>query len=92
MLKKIFTVSGGECPNGLGHKIDSPNCRKCRYYFRQGTGTFFFWCNFPQKQEENSPKPEEKPKRRGRPRTKKTPPKVESIFGKKRKRRTIKKK
>ena len=37
---------GGGCPFGKGCEIDSPSCRKCQWFYRTGTGTFF-WCNHP---------------------------------------------
>ena len=43
---KIFTTIDGPCPFGTGCAIDSSGCRKCEWYFRQGTGTFF-WCKHP---------------------------------------------
>ena len=49
---------GGDCPFGRGCVRDSVTCRKCEYYYRAGTGTFF-WCNHPivRKTNENVPKP-----------------------------------
>lgn len=73
---KIFTTIDGPCPFGTGHAIDSPGCRKCENYYRQGTGTFF-WCRHqpvePSKAQPKKPKEtpvvlsEDRPKR-GRPR------------------------
>ena len=72
MPTKIFTVLGGDCPFGRGCAIDSISCRKCQYFYRTGTGTFF-WCNHPIE----AAAPEEAPKapdipqerrKRGRPR------------------------
>ena len=53
MPTKVFTVMGGVCPFGNGCEIDSQSCRKCQWFYRAGTGTFF-WCNHPieQKQDE----------------------------------------
>ena len=64
MPTKVFTLMGGGCPFGKECEIDSPSCRKCQWFYRTGTGTFF-WCNHPIEQ-----KPAEiaQPKRkRGRP-------------------------
>lgn len=46
MPTKVFTLMGGGCPFGKGCEIDSPSCRKCEWFYRIGTGTFF-WCNHP---------------------------------------------
>ena len=54
---KIFITLGGVCPFGLGCDRDSLKCRQCRYYYRTGTGTFF-WCNHPV--EQNSAEIEQK--------------------------------
>lgn len=48
MPTKIFTVMGGQCPFGRGCEIDSATCRKCEWFYRIGTATFF-WCNHPVK-------------------------------------------
>ena len=37
---------GGRCPFGYHNNIDDNLCRLCPYYYRAGTGTFF-WCNHP---------------------------------------------
>lgn len=71
MATKVFTVMGGTCPFGKECERDSLRCHQCEYYFRAGTGTFF-WCTHP---ETNKPaevaqnvQETEKPKRkRGRP-------------------------
>lgn len=58
MPTKIFTLLGGQCPFGKGIEIDSQSCRKCGWFYRAGTGTFF-WCNHPiesPKIEQDSPK------------------------------------
>lgn len=46
MPTKIFTTMGGRCPFGYHNNIDDNLCRLCPYYYRAGTGTFF-WCNHP---------------------------------------------
>lgn len=68
MATKVFTTMGGPCPYGRGCERDSMNCRKCDYYYREGTGTFF-WCDHPA-QKQPTPKPEKR--KRGRPSTKAT--------------------
>lgn len=79
MPTKIFTTIPGPCPFGYKNKIDDNLCRLCPYYFRTGTGTFF-WCNHPVPQKAKSvrkkaqsvptaPESGTQPKRkRGRPR------------------------
>lgn len=62
---------GGGCPFGQGCEIDSPSCRKCQWFYRAGTGTFF-WCSHPteQKQAEiarKSPEIAQQKRKRGRP-------------------------
>lgn len=42
---------GGGCPFGKGCEIDSPSCRKCQWFYRTGTGTFF-WCRHPERANE----------------------------------------
>lgn len=44
---KVFTTIDGLCPFGQGIPIDSAGCRKCKYFYRTGTATFF-WCKHPQ--------------------------------------------
>lgn len=69
MPTKIFSILGGSCPFGKGIEIDSAKCRNCEYYYRAGTGTFF-WCRNPDVSilEASKPKPPEPEKRkRGRP-------------------------
>lgn len=44
MPTKVFTLMGGQCPFDKGCEIDSSSCRNCQWYYRVGTGTFF-WCN-----------------------------------------------
>lgn len=66
MPTKIFTTISGPCPFGTGCDIDSTKCRQCQWYFRMGTGTFF-WCNHPGGREQEQTKEPEKTKR-GRPR------------------------
>lgn len=46
MPTKVFTLMGGKCPFGKGCDIDTESCRKCEWYYRAGTGTFF-WCRHP---------------------------------------------
>ena len=69
MPAKIFTTMGGACPFGRKAEVDSPGCRACQYFYRTGTGTFF-WCRHPD-EKENAPKenPERAPekRKRGRP-------------------------
>lgn len=62
---------GGNCPFGKGCEIDSPSCRKCQWFYRTGTGTFF-WCNHPIKQKpaeiaQKAPEIEQPKRKRGRP-------------------------
>jgi len=45
-MEKIFTTIVGVCPL-KGFEQDSQRCRACEFYFRAGTGTFF-WCRRPQ--------------------------------------------
>lgn len=37
---------GGGCPFGKGCEVDTPACRRCEFFYRAGTGTFF-WCRHP---------------------------------------------
>jgi len=60
MPTKVFTTIDGLCPFGKKVMIDSPTCRSCEYFYRMGTGTFF-WCNNPVQ------KSGTEPKKRGRP-------------------------
>lgn len=60
MMTKIFTVISGPCPFGCGCDIDSSTCRRCEWFYRAGTATFF-WCRHPVEQkpaeiEHKSPK------------------------------------
>jgi len=62
---------GGGCPFGKGCEIDSPSCRKCQWFYRTGTGTFF-WCNHPDGQKraeapQKAPEIEQPKRKRGRP-------------------------
>lgn len=71
MPTKIFTTIPGRCPFGYHNNIDDNLCRLCPYYFRTGTGTFF-WCNHPvQEKPKRKPKPptetDEPRRKRGRP-------------------------
>ena len=63
MPTKIFTTMGGRCPFGYHNNIDDNLCRLCPYYYRAGTGTFF-WCNHPVPEKKKSvpKKPESVPK------------------------------
>lgn len=66
MPTKVFTILGGVCPFGQMVMIDSLACRNCEFYFRTGTGTFF-WCRageLPEPEREAIPEPK---KKRGRP-------------------------
>lgn len=59
---------GGNCPFGQGCEIDSPSCRKCQWFYRAGTG-MFFWCNAGSESVPNMTREILHPKRkRGRPR------------------------
>ena len=87
MPTKVFTLLGGGCPFGKGCEIDSPSCRKCQWFYRAGTGTFF-WCSHPieQKPAQIEQKAQEiaQPKRkRGRPPGKATKKPVKRIKNKK---------
>ena len=71
MPTKVFTLMGGGCPFGKGCEIDSPSCRKCQWFYRTGTGTFF-WCNHPIEQKpaeiaQKAPEIEQPKRKRGRP-------------------------
>lgn len=62
---------GGKCPFGKGCDIDTESCRKCEWYYRAGTGTFF-WCRHPIEQkaqviEQKAPEIEQPKRKRGRP-------------------------
>ena len=57
-MQKIFTTIPGVCPL-KGCSEDSQPCRSCEFYYRAGTGTFF-WCRRPQE-------PEPEKRKRGRP-------------------------
>ena len=46
MLTKVFTTLGGNCPFGKGIERDSAKCRQCEFFYKAGTGTFF-WCSNP---------------------------------------------
>ena len=46
MPTKVFTMMGGGCPFGKGCEVDTPACRRCEFFYRAGTGTFF-WCRHP---------------------------------------------
>ena len=71
---KIFTTIEGKCPFGKGCAIDTQACRACEWYFRSGTGTFF-WCKHPTEDKPKEPtlpklkrKHPETLKKMGRPR------------------------
>lgn len=64
-------MMGGQCPFDKGCEIDSSSCRKCQWYYRVGTGTFF-WCNHPKEDEpkeylDKPPQAPETKRKRGRP-------------------------
>lgn len=88
MPTKIFTTMGGRCPFGYHNNIDDNLCRLCPYYYRAGTGTFF-WCNHPAP-EKGKAKRESKPtqevaqvRKRGRPRKDATKKPVKRLTKKK---------
>ena len=62
MPKKVFTTLGGTCPH-RGCEFDSPDCRKCEWFYRTGMATFF-WCNHP---EAKQPDQQPEKRKRGRP-------------------------
>ena len=71
MPTKIFTILGGDCPFGRKCTRDSTQCRQCQYYYRAGTGTFF-WCNHPIEQKpaeivQKAPEIVQEKRKRGRP-------------------------
>lgn len=39
-------MMGGGCPFGKGCEVDTPACRRCEFFYRAGTETFF-WCRHP---------------------------------------------
>lgn len=62
---------GGGCPFGKECEIDSQSCRKCQWFYRTGTGTFF-WCNHPIEQKapeiaQKAPEIAQTKRKRGRP-------------------------
>ena len=87
MPTKVFTLMGGGCPFGKGCEIDSPSCRKCQWFYRTGTGTFF-WCNHPIEQKpakiaRKAPEIAQPKRKRGRPPGKATKKPVKRIKNKK---------
>lgn len=87
MPTKVFTLMGGGCPFGKGCEIDSPSCRKCQWFYRTGTGTFF-WCNHPIEQKpaeiaQKAPEIAQPKRKRGRPPGKATKKPVKRIKNKK---------
>lgn len=94
MPTKVFTLMGGGCPFGQGCEIDSPSCRKCQWFYRTGTGTFF-WCNHPIEQKpaeieqktagiaRKAPEIAQPKRKRGRPPGKATKKPVKRIKNKK---------
>ena len=71
MPTKVFTLMGGGCPFGKECEIDSPSCRNCQWFYRAGTGTFF-WCNYPIEQNpaeiaRKAPEIAQPKRKRGRP-------------------------
>ena len=89
MPTKIFTTIGGNCPFGRKCAVDSTECRKCEWFYRTGTATFF-WCRHPEtpemereakklerkraELERKSPEMEQGKRKRGRPPGKSTKP------------------
>lgn len=68
MPTKIFTTFITPCPFGKLVTIDSPLCRSCEHYYRNGTGTFF-WCKAGSESVPNPVREILHPKpKRGRPR------------------------
>lgn len=68
MPTKIFTTFITPCPFGKLVTIDSPGCRSCEHYYRNGTGTFF-WCKAGSESVPNMTREILHPKpKRGRPR------------------------
>ena len=63
MPTKIFTTIDAQCPFGKGIPIDSLKCRQCSFYYRAGTG-MFFWCKHPVPE---TPKTGTQGKKKGRP-------------------------
>lgn len=87
MPTKVFTVMGGVCPFGNGCEIDSQGCRKCQWFYRAGTGTFF-WCNHPIEQKQDkiarkAPEIAQTKHKRGRPPGKATKKPVKRVKNKK---------
>lgn len=94
MPTKIFTILGGDCPFGRKCARDSNQCRQCQYYYRAGTGTFF-WCNHPIEQKtaeieqktagiaRKAPEIAQPKRKRGRPPGKATKKPVKRIKNKK---------
>ncbi len=72
MATKVFTTIPGPCPFGYKNNIDDHLCRLCPYYYRAGTGTFF-WCNHPPvehkrpKIAQKAPEIVQEKRKRGRP-------------------------
>lgn len=68
---------GGGCPFGKGCEVDTPACRRCEFFYRAGTGTFF-WCTHPTREvpkiarepakiARKAPEIEQPKRKRGRP-------------------------
>ena len=72
MATKVFTTIPGPCPFGYKNNIDDHLCRLCPFYYRAGTGTFF-WCTHPPIEKKPRPKVQKAPeivqekRKRGRP-------------------------
>lgn len=70
MPTKIFTTLGGKCPHN-GCEFESESCKRCQWFYRAGTGTFF-WCNHPiertvQEAAKDAPGDGQQKRKRGRP-------------------------
>ena len=89
MATKIFTTIPGRCPFGYKNDIDDHLCRLCPFYYRAGTGTFF-WCNHPPKEKQERktaeivPEQGQEKRKRGRPPGKATKTPVKRTKPKKR--------
>lgn len=75
MPTKIFTTIDGKCPFGRDCAIDLTECRKCEWFYRNGTA-MFFWCRHPV-----TPEMERKPKKmeRKRAETERKAPETEQV-------------
>lgn len=72
MATKVFTTIPGPCPFGYKNNIDDNLCRLCPYFYRAGTG-MFFWCNHPPVEQkrpkiaQKAPEIVQEKRKRGRP-------------------------